>query len=156
MGISDELSTVLNIGKKYGIDEAIDVYPHKIEVRHWAVAKCRYCCPNFKPSCLQTAMTPEELKKLFDEYRRAFLVIGKGAGNFRDAILEMEAELYKKGFYKVFALLSGVAETSEQGKQRPLIASSGVDLLALIRRFKKNSQPFKPGECPSWAILLVD
>ena len=156
MSVSDEVTVVLNIGKKYGIDEAIDIYPSKVDVKNWVSAKCKYCCPNSRPACWQTAIPPEELKRILDEYRRAVMVIGKGTGNFRDAILEMETELYKKGFYKAFALINGVPETTEQGKQRPTISGSGIDLLSLIRRFKKNTPPFKLGDCPPWAIILIE
>lgn len=156
MAVSEQLSTVIAVGKKYGIDEAIDFSASKIDIKNWVAAKCKYCCPNFRQNCQQTALPPEELKKIVSEYRSAILVVGKGPGNFRDAVLEMEAELLKKGFYKAFALISGAEETQEQGKQRPRILSSGIDLTALMRRFKKNFPPLKTGECPSWAVILVD
>lgn len=153
-----EMEIVLAVGKGFGIDEALSIYTSKIYVNDWVSMKYKY---NNSGSCSHM-ISPEQTKKLLGEYSKAVLVIGKKTEDFKIAVLAMEKELYKKGYYKALALTNGQCDfCSSNGKnsataKRPSFEPMGIDILATVRKFKKNVEQPKEGEMPPYAIILVE
>ena len=177
MGEDQAITTVLDIGKKYDVDEALIIYTAKVEVKDWVTAKCRYGCGRYHRSysCPPHSIAPKRMREIMREYKRAVLVIEKPDGEekqkeFRKALIEMEKELYLKNYYRAFALVPGTCTSCEVCKavkrdtcinpseNRPCIEGTGIDVYALVKRFKKNakinkkpSEPFK-----SYGLILLD
>jgi len=153
-----EMEIVLAVGKTFDIDEALSIYTAKIYVTDWVSMKYRYNNPD---SCSHM-ISPEQTRKLLSEYSKAVLVIGKKKESFKTAVLAMEQELCKKGYYKAFALINGQcdfcssAEANPAIKRRPSLELMGIDILATVRKFKKNAEQPKDGEMPPYAIILVE
>jgi len=150
--MASELDTVLKVGYKYGIDEAISIYTTKIYVNHWVGLKYKY---TKEYSCKHT-WTPEQTNKLLKEYKHAVLIIGNKKEDFQKAILEMEAQLVQEGYYKALALINCPCTLcNKQTPARPSLESLGIDILATVRKFKKNTPQPKEGEYPPYAIILT-
>ena len=150
--MGNELDIVLRVGQKYGIDEALSIYTSKIYFNYWVGLKYRYANQD---SCKHT-MSPDQTYRLLKEYRRAVLVIGNKKEDFNKAILEMEKELIQEGHYKSIALINGPCALCKNEKTaRPALESLGIDILATIRKFKKNVEQPAIGEYPPYAIILV-
>ena|GEM_PF-3975111 len=148
----NDLDIVLRVGKKYGVDEAVSIYTSKIYVNHWVGLKYQYAN---KDSC-KHILGPDQTYKLLKEYRRAVLIIGSKKEDFNKAILEMETQLIKEGLYKALALInSPCALCSKEKIARPSLESLGIDILATVRKFKKNVKQPAIGEYPPYAIILT-
>lgn len=177
MGEDKAISLVLEAGKKYGVDEALIIYTSKVEVKNWAAAKCRYGCAKYQRSysCPPNSIAPEKMQEMMREYKRAVLVIGKEEGvekqkDFRKALIEMEKELFLNEFYKAFALVPGPCDSCGTCKvvsreaccmpsqNRPCIEGTGIDVFALVKRFKKNAKVNKDPSEPfrSYGLILLD
>ena len=98
----NELDVVLTVGKDFDVDEAISIYTSKIWVNDWVGMKYKYN----NDACSHLVST-EQTKRLLREYKRAVLIVGKKMKDFKIAVLAMEKELIKNGFYKSLALING-------------------------------------------------
>ncbi len=177
MGEDKAITTVLSVGKKYGIDEAIIIYTSKVEVKKWVVGKCRYGCERYHRSysCPPHSISPNRMKEMMMEYKRAILVVEKPDGDekmrdFRKALIAMEKELYTNDYYKAFALVPGTCTTCETcnavtrktcvnpSENRPCIEGTGIDVFALVKRFKKNAKVNKKASEPfrAYGLILLD
>lgn len=152
-----EMEIVLAVGKNFGIDEALSIYTSKIYVNDWVSMK--YKCNTHGCSHMTS---PEQTRKILGEYSKAVIVIGKKTEDFKTAVLAMEKELYNKGYYKALALINGSCDFCDSnGKnntaaKRPSFEMMGIDILATVRKFKKNVEQPKEGEIPPYAIILVE
>jgi predicted metal-binding protein len=147
-----ELDVVLKVGYKYGIDEAVSIYTSKIYVNHWVSLKYRYS----NQDCCKHTLHPDQTLRLLKEYKRAILVIGNNKTDFHKAVLEMEGQLMQEGYYKAIALINSPCTLcSKQDAARPSLESLGIDILATVRKFKRNIPQPKPGEFPPYAIILT-
>ena len=171
-----EVAIVLEVGKKYGIDEAMVIYTSKVEVKDFVLLKCKYGCENYGKShtCPPDSIPPEKMKDLLREYKRAILVVAKAKDEeeqtkFRKALIEMESALCSKDFYKSFALVPGccsgcdVCGHEEKGckevhHRRPCIEGTGIDVFSLIRKHKKNIQTVEAMKkaAERYGLILLD
>lgn len=150
--MASDADIVLKVGYKYGIDEALSIYTSKIYVNYWVSLKYKY---TNKTSCVHE-MSPDQTLSLLKEYRRAVLVIGTTDKDFQKAVVEMEQQLVQEGYYKAFALINSPCSLcSNNPDARPSLESLGIDILATVRKFKKNVPQPAPGEYPPYAIILV-
>jgi len=172
-----EVAIVLEVGKKYGIDEAMLIYTSRVEAKDWVILKCKYGCSSYNKSycCPPNSISPEAMRSILKEYKRAVLIVGKAKNReeqakLRKALMEMEKGLIKNNFYKAFALVPGCCTNCETcsavkeekcrkpSEKRPCIEGTGIDVLSLIRKHKKTVQTFedmkKAGE--SYGLILLD
>lgn len=151
-----ELEIVLEVGKKYNVDEALVIYTSKIDVRDWVNLKCAFGCEHYSKnwSCPPNSISPEQTRNLLREYTKAVLVIGDNGAmdlkKFRQAMLDMEDKLVLNGFPKSIALSMGPCDICEKCtlpdgklcryplKRRPSVEGMGIDVLSTVKKFKKN------------------
>lgn len=135
-----EYNDVMNIARRYGFEESIDLSTSKIEVRDWVVVKTRHQ-KGFE-KC--NALPIEQTKTLVHhDYTKAIILIGK-EGDIVSKLIEVEKEVSTL-FPKAFVLIAG-AQTL-----RPSLEASGIDALGTLKKFKKNVESL-----PSMGILLLD
>jgi len=172
-----EINTILGVGKKYDIDEAMIIYTSKIEVKDWVLLKCKYGCEKYGASycCPPNSIKPDEMRKILREYKRAILVVSKTKNieeqaKLRNALIEMEKALFLENHYKAFALVPGCCDkcdkcsagNSEGCKnpqhKRPCIEGTGIDVFALVRKHKKNIQTIndRKKSFESYGLILLD
>ncbi|HSU72241.1 MAG TPA: hypothetical protein VLJ21_00140 [Candidatus Binatia bacterium] len=144
-----ELDAVLEIAKKFNIDEAIDLYTSKLDVADWVALKTRHQ-PEFEESW-KHAIPVERMKQLLHhDYTKAVLLLGKDAKSFTESMIAIEQELAKQGFPKAFALIAG-PQSGHPAKSRPSLETCGIDALGTLKKFKKNSEAMPP-----MGIMLLD
>lgn len=172
-----EVAIALKIGKKYGIDEAMVIHTSKVEAKEWVILRCKYGCENYSKSysCPPHSVSPETMRKVLREYKRAILVAGKtkdleAQQKFRQALIEMEKALFLKNYYKAFALVpcccnkcNECAVHSGKGcrnpkETRPCIEGTGIDVFALVSKYKKSLKPITEKDKPfeSYGVILLD
>lgn len=172
-----ETDVVLEIGKKHGIDEAMIIYTSKVEVKDWVLLKCKYGCKSYGKSycCPPHSIPPADMRNILREYKRAVLVVGKAKNEeerakVRKALTEMEKELCLRNYYKAFALVPGCCEKCDTcnavkgnpcrdpKNKRPCIDGTGIDVFALVRKYKKNLQTAEDmNKAPeSYGLILLD
>lgn len=168
----DVLNIVLDTAKKHGIDEALIIYTTKIETKDWLLLKCRYGCSHYgkNHACPPYSIPPEDTRKLLREYTRAILVIGKNNGGqdakaFKKAMLDIENALIINNFNKAIAMTTGPCIACADclhtdhcpfpEQKRPALEGVGIDILATVKRFKRNLE-FQPQQFPSFGLILLD
>jgi len=98
------------------------INPNEVVVGNWVRLKCQYGCPSYgkKLSCPPYSPTPEETRKVLEEYSKAYLigysgsifkeygeekvseVFPKALKRIRKSILELEKHAFLSGYYKSF------------------------------------------------------
>ena len=144
-----ELDAVLEIAKRFNIDEAIDLYTSKIEVVDWVSVKARHQV-EFAESWPHAVPVERTKQLLHHDYSKAVILLGKDAKTFTASLIAIEAELAKKGFPKAFAFAAGPQE-GEPHKVRPSLETCGIDPFGTLKKFKKNVESLPP-----MGILLLE
>jgi predicted metal-binding protein len=163
--------------------EAKVIDPASVITAPWVRLKCKYGCEMYgrEYCCPPETPTPEQTREILDGYRRAILFHYKAAKKegedrakarkaFLDALVRLEGEMFKEGYYKAFALLSGpcsLCAECEKSKNkpcnfgnraRPSMESCGIDV---YQTAWNNGFPIQPlrhkGEPQNlYCLMLVD
>jgi predicted metal-binding protein len=146
--------------------EAKVIDPASVVTAPWVRLKCKYGCEMYgrEYCCPPETPTPEQTREILDCYQRAILFHyraekketanrRKGRRAFLDAIVELEGEMFKDGYYKAFALLSGPCGLCAQcakpegqpcnfgSRARPSMESCGIDV---YQTAWNNGYPIQP------------
>jgi predicted metal-binding protein len=163
--------------------EAKVIDPASVVTAPWVRLKCKYGCDMYgrEYCCPPETPTPGQTREILDCYQRAILFHYQAARKegvnrakarraFIDALVELEGEMFKDGYYKAFALLSGpcslCAECAKSknnpcnfgARARPSMESCGIDV---YQTAWNNGFPIQPlrrkGETQNlYCLILVD
>ena len=163
--------------------EAKIIDPGSVVTAPWVRLKCKYGCEMYgrEYCCPPETPTPEQTRGVLDGYQRGILfhyqaakkkggTRRKGRRDFLDAIVELEGEMFKEGYYKAFALLSGPCSLCVEcaksknrpcnfgSRARPSMESCGIDV---YQTAWSNGFPIQPlhhkGETQNlYCLMLVD
>ncbi len=107
-----------------GASEFIFIKPSKVVTAHWVRLKCQFGCKNYgtRLTCPPYSPTPEDTRKVLDEYVRAYLIKYEGFLGFDEyppknlsvamdklslhvckAVFDMERHAFLSGYYKAFS-----------------------------------------------------
>ncbi|MCD1295593.1 hypothetical protein CUJ83_11345 [Methanocella sp. CWC-04] len=107
-----------------GATAFVPLEPWKIVTAHWVRLKCQFGCKNYgtRLSCPPYSPSPEETRKVLDEYSKAYIVRYDGFLDFDtyppkdidramtelslhvcDTIFRMERHAFLSGYYKAFS-----------------------------------------------------
>ena len=139
---------VLKLAKERGIDEVLVTYPAKLEVKENVAL--RALCRERHAVC---PLPIDRARSILKEYYSCALIIGEKKEGFAEHLLAMETELRKIGHYKAWAILN---EPITPTVIQPCHEWFNIDIVATLRRFKKNLATPQPGEYPPWAIMLLE
>jgi len=107
---------------KEGAFVIMPIDPNDVVVGNWVRLKCQYGCPSYakKLSCPPYSPTPEDTRKILEEYSKAYLIgysrsifeeygmenfseiFPKALKKIRKSILELEKHAFLSGYYKSF------------------------------------------------------
>lgn len=108
---------------KSGATVVLPIRPDEVVVSNWVRLKCQFGCPSYakKLSCPPYSPTPEDTKKVLDEYSSAYLIGYEGSTVFknynkdeidklfpkmlndmRKSLFEIERHVFLSGYYKSF------------------------------------------------------
>lgn len=163
--------------------EAKVVHPGSVVTAPWVRMKCQFGCTGYGRGycCPPDTPTPEQTRSVLDSYERAILfqlVSEKGVGQgrksaraaFLKALVDLEGEMFKDGYYKTLALLAGpcalcdpCAKTDREpcrfgARARPSMEACGIDVYATARRNGFEVHPLRErGETQRvFGLLLID
>ena len=130
---------------KLGASAAKVVSPESVETGRWVAWKCQFGCGCFGSSlvCPPHSPTPQQTRRILDEYKQAVLFECPDGKTKRVAAL-MERDLFLAGCYRAFGLGSGPCELCEvcafdkgcrhPHQARPAMEACGIDVFATARR----------------------
>jgi predicted metal-binding protein len=178
--MSADLELFLNRALEIGAAEAKVIDPHDVLTGAWVKMKCQYgssrygtswCCPPHSP-------TASETRQVLDGYTRGIIFRFSAVGDdylpklleFHDAVRDMETDLFKAGYYKAFAYLSGPcmlcqkcalladARCTKPARARPSMEASGIDVFGSVRSagFTINTLSERGEESSRFCMILVD
>jgi len=92
-----------------GAKEVRKIDPRRVPTAQWVRMKCQYGCGGYGQclTCPPYSPTPEQTRRMLDEYRAAFLIHWGRKSGGRKALAEIERQVFLKGYYKAFTMASG-------------------------------------------------
>jgi len=145
-----------------GASSAKLIRTEDITVGHWVRLKCMYGCDDYGKyfTCPPYTPTPEQTRKILDEYRHAMLFEFRDIKDSRrlksihNLMLELERIAFLDGFYKAFAFIANTCTmcdrcpagelscASKQDKKlclhpekaRPSMQACGIDVFSTARK----------------------
>lgn len=139
--------TVADIARKQGVDEAIVVYTSKLELREHVAERARW-----SQSVVRQPLPLDRSRAILREYGSCALLVGKDATKFNEALLAVEKGLHAKGFYRAWAVVNAPVG----GATMPSMEWFGIDIVATLKKYKKNLAVPVPGDYPPWAVVLIE
>ena len=136
---------LVEMAKELGAIAAKVVSPRNVRTGSWVRWKCQFGCGGWGTSlcCPPHAPTPEQTRRVLDEYTRAVL-FEAARGEAKRIAVELERKLFLSGCYKAFGLGSGPCRLCqscalEEGcrhadQARPAMEACGIDVYATARR----------------------
>ncbi len=152
-----DLEQYIDAARIIGATAAKVISPETVVTAPWVRWKCQFGCRGFGKShcCPPNTPTDQETRRVLDSYRRAILIHKEALGEhslwgemFKEyfaKLVELEGSIFKDGYYKAIALLSGpcalCAECAKLKdspcilgkKARPSMEACGIDVYQTAR-----------------------
>ncbi|KXA93147.1 hypothetical protein AKJ64_01295 [candidate division MSBL1 archaeon SCGC-AAA259E17] len=112
---------------------------------NWVRLKCQFGCGGYgeRLTCPPYSPTPQETRKVLDEYESGILVhFPSEENNLKELMADLEREAFLSGYYKAFALAAGpcnfceecnLEECEHPHKARPSMEACGIDVYKTAR-----------------------
>lgn len=166
-----------------GATHARLINPSTVVTAPWVRLKCQFGCPGYGRSygCPPDTPTPRQTQEILDAYRRAVLFHleapstpdgsrRKQRHRLYDALVTLEGDLFKDGYYKAFLFLSGPCHLCREcGKlkgepcqlgyrARPSMEACGIDVYQTARNNGFFIEPLREkSETQNiYCLMLVD
>jgi predicted metal-binding protein len=164
------ISALRRRAKELGALNAKPVSPAKVYTAAWVRMKCRYGCSGYGGCllCPPNSPTPEETRKMLDEYRRALLIHGARTADLRKLVAALEREAFLSGHYKAFGYACGPCRLCrtcafDRGcrhpeQARPAMEACGIDVYRTARDAGFKIEVARDEDDPQnyFALLLID
>jgi len=129
-----------------GAKEAKVIPPKKVFTAEWVRRKCQYGCDGYgeRLTCPPYSLTPQETRRMLDEYETALLIHCPSDGPGVDTIVcSLEREAFLSGYYKAFGMSAGPCLLCEKcnvqkgcrhsEQARPSMEACGIDVYQTAR-----------------------
>ena len=136
----------LNRACQLGAIEAKVISPQQVFTAEWVRRKCQYGCDGFGEhlTCPPYSPTPQETRRLLDEYTTALLIHCPSRGiDVLKIISTLEREAFLSGYYKAFGMSAGPCSLCEHCNvqatcchtehARPSMEACGIDVFKTAR-----------------------
>ncbi len=176
-----DLEKYCSAAVKAGATHAKQIHPSSVVTEPWVRLKCQFGCPGYGKGHCCPPRTPNsnETRAILDSYRRALLFHIQVPDAIRDkklfqkyfeALVDLEGEIFKDGYYKAFIFLAGPCRlcktcAAREDKScnlpwqaRPSMEGCGIDVYQTARN---NGLPINPLRERSdtnneYCLMLVD
>ncbi len=151
-----DLQKYCTLAIERGATHAKQIHPNSVVTAPWVRLKCQFGCPGYGKGhcCPPRTPKPEETRAILDCYHRAILFHievpdmpkkEKHYQKYFDALVELEGEIFKDGFYKAFVFLAGPCRLCKKcgaledqpcalpWKSRPSMEGCGIDVYETAR-----------------------
>lgn len=142
---SAKLQACCDRATRLGAQRARVICAADVVTGSWVRWKCQFGCGGFHASlmCPPHTPTPEQTRRLLDEYQCA-LLFEASMNTTKKIAVQLERELFLAGHYKALGLGSGpcllcatcaLADGCRHPKQaRPAMEACGIDVFATVRK----------------------
>lgn len=159
------------VKQKTGVRDAHIVSPSDIETAAWVRLKCRFGCGCYGQClvCPPFTPTPEQMRKILDEYKRAILLHFDPEAEIKAIVVDLERDIFLSGAWKAFGLGAGpcyfcneCAVEQEQCRHperaRPAMEACGIDVYSSVRKAGFPIEVVRTtSQCPNYyGLILVD
>lgn len=153
--------------KEGGAKKVKVISASSIVIGQWVRVKCQYGCEMFGKvlTCPPFSPTPEVMKKIVDEYKKAILIYHPEYETVREIAMKIEEEAFFSGYYKAFALgagpcnLCGRCEVAKPCRHlyeaRPSMEACGIDVYKTVRNNGWKIEVIKAGEKSKYFGLIL-
>ena len=156
LSLPELIKKLKEIAVKKGADPDLikQIRPDKVVVSDsWVRTKCKFGCPNYGKMlcCPPFAPTPEETKKLLNEYSEALLVGFRGDKNplnyrkhhknMHKALIELEFEAFRSGYVKAFVFIAGTCMLCKKCALEELTVEIHPEMAKRFCRHKDKMRP---------------
>jgi predicted metal-binding protein len=164
-----ELERFVERACELGALEAKIIPARNVVTASWVRFKCQFGCGGYNNSlcCPPHTPTPGETQETIDCYTRALLARFDGIARPTPAIIELEREIFLRGFYKALGFGAGrckLCETchpekcAQPTKARPSMEACGIDVYATAHA---NGYPIevlldRDAEGDYYGLVLID
>jgi len=102
-------SRVEKIIRSHGAKDVARVAPADVVTAEWVRMKCQYGCGGYGMclTCPPHSPTPEQTRRLLDDYKEAYLMWWGSEGPGRKELAKIEREVFLAGYYKALLLAMG-------------------------------------------------
>jgi predicted metal-binding protein len=157
--------------ERSGVKAAQVVAGADVETAPWVRLKCQFGCDGYAQClvCPPYTPTPEEMRKVLDSYRRAILIHFEPEVNVKNAIVELEREIFLRGAWKALGLGAGPCYLCEScvlkvggcrhaERARPAMEACGIDVFTTVRKAGMPIEVVRTTQqCPNYyGLILVD
>ena len=154
-----------------GAIEAKVISPKNVFTAEWVRRKCQYGCDGYGEhlTCPPFSPTPQETRRLLDEYTTALLVhCPKRGVEVLELISTLEREAFLAGYYKAFAMSAGPCSLCERcnvqktcvhtEQARPSMEACGIDVYQTAHTAGYPIEVVKDHTCPEnyYGLLLLE
>jgi predicted metal-binding protein len=169
-GLSDAALCSLAAGKA-GVKAVKMISPTEVETAAWVRLKCQYGCDGYRQCLVCPPFTPtqEQMRQVLNGYRRAILIHFEPQADTKEAVVELEREIFLRGAWKAFGLGAGPCYLCkscavEQGdcrhaeEARPAMEACGIDVFTTVRKAGFPIEVVRnTRQCPNYyGLVLVD
>ena len=137
-----------------GATDAKIIHPSTVVTAPWVRIKCMFGCQYQRYNCPPHSPTPAETRAILDSYKRAILFrceapASKERGRknvaYFNALIDLEGEIFKDGYYKAFVMIAGPCYMCKEcgkftgvpcrnpGRPRPSMEAMGIDVYQTAR-----------------------
>lgn len=156
---------------KLGAIEAKVVSPQQVYTAEWVRRKCQYGCDGYGEhlTCPPFSPTPQETRRLLDEYTTALLIHCPKRGlDVLQIIFTLEREAFLAGYYKAFGMTAGPCSLCERcnvqktcchtEQARPSMEACGIDVYQTARTAGYPIEVLQDHTCPEnyYGLLLLE
>lgn len=113
---SPSIEAVVDEAYALGCEKAKVIDTSTVIVEKWVRWKCLYGCPFYSMDGYHPPVAPsvEETREVLGGYTKAILLNGSKGKALTDIAVRLEAEAYRMGFYKAFALTALPSGSKEE------------------------------------------
>jgi predicted metal-binding protein len=137
----------INKALEMGATDAKIISPEQVFTAEWVKRKCQFGCGGYgrRLTCPPYSPTPQETRRLLDEYTTAILVhFSADQGKLKEVVVALEREAFLSGYYKAFSLGAGPCRLCEKCEPndgvckhpyqaRPSMEACGIDVYKTAR-----------------------
>lgn len=182
--VERDLKPYSDLALKAGATEVVQVEPASVVTGAWVRMKCLFGCQSHCWACPPNSPTPDETRKVLDSYQRGLLFrfevkrlepdtpdsYRKLYSGQHKMVVDLEATLFKDGYYKAFSYLFGGCVICPEcsitqnlpcrfrQRMRPPMEASGIDVFQTVRNngLKIETLHVRGETRNQYALLMVD
>ena len=157
--------------RKSGVIDACIISPSQVETAEWVRLKCQFGCGCFGQClvCPPFTPTPEQMREVLDDYRRAVLLHCEPEADVKAIVAELERDIFLAGYWKAFGLGAGPCyfckrcpvdeqECRHPDRARPSMEACGIDVFSTVKKVGFPIEVVRTTrQCPNYyGLILVD